>query len=593
MAAGQTMGSPAAAQAAGTWPALAALAIGLAIAALAGLVLFRVGVPAVVIAQDQVVGIAYLVAGGVAWRRRPENATGPLLVVIGYSCYIPDFQAASEPLIAGLAFATRRMVNLLSAYLMLAFPTGRLGHRWHRMVIGFVIAITAVQIPARLLLVDRIPAALGHVDRVSFVGCDCVNPFAVTSAPGLYASIELVTGYLSAASAVLVLGLVVARLAGATNPMRRVLWPILFAAMIGLFVFAFNVLSSMLAMNAAAVGVLSWMLPLARAAVPLGFLAGLLRMRMGKAAVADLVVRLQGQRTPGSLERSIADALRDPAVKLGYWSPAAATYLDGTGKVLAMPRPGSAWSVTLVERAGHPLGAIIHDAVLDDDKALLDAVSATFALAVERDQLASTVHAQAADARRLPSGPVTFLYADIEGSTLLLERLGERYADVLAEERRLLRTVTRDNGGIEIDSRADEFFAAFAQDADPAAAAIDIQRRLRDHAWPEGATVRVRIGLHSGQPQMTDEGYVGLDVHRSNRIGAAGHGGQILLSEATRQRIQARLPADARVQRLGAFGLKGLPGLESISQLSVPDLPSEFPPLRLDAPAAAAAQAVD
>jgi class 3 adenylate cyclase len=211
-------------------------------------------------------------------------------------------------------------------------------------------------------------------------------------------------------------------------------------------------------------------------------------------------------------------------------------------------------------------------------------VSAAFALAVERDRLASSVRAQAAEARQLPSGPVTFLYADIEGSTRLLDRLGDRYADVLAEERRLLRAIVRERGGREIDSRADEFFAVFPASTDPAGAALKIQRRLRDHAWPDVARVRVRIGLHRGHPQMTDEGYVGLDVHRATRIGSAGHGGQILLSEATRRQLEAGLPPDATLERLGAFGLKGLPGLESIWQLTVPDLPGAFPPLRVETP---------
>jgi class 3 adenylate cyclase len=93
--------------------------------------------------------------------------------------------------------------------------------------------------------------------------------------------------------------------------------------------------------------------------------------------------------------------------------------------------------------------------------------------------------------------------------------------------------------------------------------------------------VRVRIGLHSGQPQLTDEGYVGLDVHRATRVGSAGHGGQTLLSESARRGIAARLPAEANVSAVGTFTLKGLPGVEQISQLTVPDLPSTFPPLRL------------
>jgi class 3 adenylate cyclase len=468
---------------------------------------------------------------------------------------------------------------------MLTFPSGRLGLRRHRIAMGLVIAFPAIQIPTRLLLVDRIPRVLEHVDRVTTLGCDCVNPFTLASAPAVFAAVERWTGFLTVGTALLIMALVILRLTDATAPMRRVLWPVLFGAIVAIVIFAFNVLSFTLATTPALTGALGWVLSLARASVPIGFLVGLLRMRMDKAAVATLVVGLHDERKRGSLERSIADTLHDPSVKLGYWSPAARTYLDGTGKMLPMPQPGSGSSVTFVERADEPVGAIIHDAVLDDDKALLDAVSAAFALAVDRDRLAATVHAQASSARQLPEGPVTFLYADVEGSTVLLDRLGERYADVLAEERRLLRTIVREHGGFEIDSRADEFFGAFPEAADPVGAALEIQRRLRDHAWPDGAIIRVRIGLHRGQPQMTDEGYVGLDVHRATRIGSAGHGGQVLLSEATRRRIEPSLPSDAAVHQLGAFVLKGLPGLESISQLTVPDLPSAFPPLRLETPA--------
>jgi len=565
--------------------ALIAAVVGLAVALAAGLVSLRAGVDAVVIAQDQVIGVAYLVAGAIAWRRRPDNAIGPLLVAIGCTWYIPDFQAAPVPAIASLAFATRRIVNVLSGYLFLAFPSGHLGVRRHRIVMGCAIALTAIQVPPRLLLVDHIPGALSQVDRIATRGCNCANPFMLVSAPGPFARIESVTAVLTVVSTVAIIALVILRLVEATTPMRRILWPVLFGSLVGLGVFALNLLVSTVHTDAGTRGALTWLVPLARAAVPIGFLVGLLRMRMGQAAVAHLVVGLHGDRTPGSLERAIARALQDPAVKLGYWSPAGGTYVDGAGKVLAMPGPGSSLSVAIVKRADVPLGAIIHDAVLDDDKPLLDAVSAAFALALDRDRLASAVHAQAAAAGQLPSGPVTFLYADVEGSTALLQRLGERYADVLAEERRLLRTVVRRHRGFEIDSRADEFFAAFGETADPVAAALEIQRRLRDHPWPDGTVLRVRIGLHWGQPQMTDEGYVGLDVHRASRIGSAGHGGQILLSEVTRQRVEAHLPPDATVHPLGAFALKGLPGLEPISQLTVPDLPETFPALRLDPPA--------
>ena len=570
----------------GTWAPWIGAAFGLAFATEAGLIALRAGVPGVAMVQTQIVGLAYLAAGAIAWRRRPHNRTGPLLLAIGCVWYIPEFQASSVPAVAALAFGTRRLVNVLTPYLLLAFPSGRLGLSRHRLAMGLAIAQAAIQVPTRLLLVDRIPRVLEHADRGTTLGCDCVNPLALVSAPAAFAAVERWTGFLAVGTALLILALVILRLTDATAPMRRVLWPVLFGAVVGLVIFAVNVLSFTLAINTSLTGALGWVLSVARASVPIGFLMGLLRMRIDKAAVATLVVGLQDQRKRGSLERAIADTLHDPSVRLGYWSPAARTYLDATGKVLTMPRPGSGSSVTFVERADEPVGAIIHDAVLDEDKALLDAVSAAFALAVDRDRLAATVHAQASRARELPEGPVTFLYADVEGSTMLLDRLGERYADVLAEERRLLRAIVREHGGFEIDSRADEYFGAFPEGADPIGSALTIQRRLRDYAWPDGAIVRVRIGLHHGQPQMTDEGYVGLDVHRAARVGSAGHGGQILLSEATRQRVESRLPLDAALHQLGEFVLKGLPGLESISQLTVPDLPSAFPPLRLEMPLA-------
>lgn len=566
---------------------LVAAAIGLAVATAAGLISFRAGSTPAAIAQAHIVGLSYLVAGTIAWRRRPENTTGPLLVAIGCTWYVVDFEALPIPAVAALAFATRRIVNVLSAYLMLAYPSGQLGPRRHHITVGFVAAVTASQVPARLLLNVRIPAAMPHLDRGTSLGCDCLNPFALTSNPALLERVEHWTSFPSVAGALLIMGMVVVRLIMATGPMRRVLWPVLFGAMVGLVTFAVSLLSFALTGATPWLAELSWVLSLARAAVPIGFLVGLLRMKMGQAAVAGLVVGLHGERTPTSLERAIAHALHDPAAKLGYWSPAAGAYVDGTGKVLPLPGPRSGRSVTYVERGDEPLGAIVHDVVLDDDKALLDAVSAAFALAVDRDRLASSVQAQAASARQLPGGPVTFLYADVEGSTELLGRLGERYAEVLAEERRLIRTIVRQHGGVEIDSRADEFFASFPEGADPAGAAVGIHRRLRDHAWPDGAIVRVRIGLHRGQPQLTDEGYVGLDVHRATRVGSAGHGGQTLLSESARRGIEARLHAALKVSALGTFTLKGLPGVEPISQLTVPDLPGTFPPLRLDKPAPA------
>lgn len=158
----------------------------------------------------------------------------------------------------------------------------------------------------------------------------------------------------------------------------------------------------------------------------------------------------------------------------------------------------------------------------------------------------------------LPIGTVTFLFTDIEGSTTLLRELRDRYADVLTEYRRLLRAAFQARGGREVDTQGDAFFIAFRSARDAVAAAIDAQRALANRSWPEGAAVRTRMGLHTGEAALSGGGYVGLDVHRAARICAAGHGGQVLLSEATRALIESDLPEEVGLQDPGSHRLKDL-----------------------------------
>ncbi len=165
------------------------------------------------------------------------------------------------PAIASLAFATRRVVNVLSGYVLLAFPSGRLGSRRHRLLMAYAIALTAIQVPPRLLLVDRIPGVARQVDRITTLGCDCVNPFVLVSAPGLFSRIESVTAFLTTVGVVAILGLVILRLIEATAPMRRVLWPVLFGALVSLLVFAFNVVVSHLGHAIEVTGALAWIVP--------------------------------------------------------------------------------------------------------------------------------------------------------------------------------------------------------------------------------------------------------------------------------------------------------------------------------------------
>jgi DNA-binding NarL/FixJ family response regulator/class 3 adenylate cyclase len=191
----------------------------------------------------------------------------------------------------------------------------------------------------------------------------------------------------------------------------------------------------------------------------------------------------------------------------------------------------------------------------------------------------------------LPTGTVTFLFTDVEGSTALVDRLGDRYGDVMADHRRLLREAVAAADGHEIDARADEFFAVFQLTRDAVRAAIDIQLGFAVHDWPAGGVVRVRVGIHTGEPILGESGYEGLDVHRVARLCSAGHGGQVLLSQTTRNLLEAGQVPEAEFQDLGEHELRGLPRPERIFQLLAPDLPVEFPRLRTEdgrAPEAAA-----
>jgi class 3 adenylate cyclase len=169
----------------------------------------------------------------------------------------------------------------------------------------------------------------------------------------------------------------------------------------------------------------------------------------------------------------------------------------------------------------------------------------------------------------LHAGTVTFAFTDIEGSTRLLQELGDAgYGVVSRDHRRIIREAFGSSGGREIDTQGDAVFFSFSRARDAVAAAVDAQRRLRDHEWPEGREVRVRMGLHTGEPQVGDEGYLGLDVVRAARIASAGTGGQILISETTRALLGNTLPDGVAVVDLGKQQLKDIQH-EHIYELSV------------------------
>jgi DNA-binding NarL/FixJ family response regulator/class 3 adenylate cyclase len=180
-----------------------------------------------------------------------------------------------------------------------------------------------------------------------------------------------------------------------------------------------------------------------------------------------------------------------------------------------------------------------------------------------------------------PSGTVTFLFTDIEGSTVLLRQLRDAYGDVLATHGRLLRRAFEDAGGQEIDTQGDSFFVAFSSPKDAVHAAVTAQRSLAEESWPDGAMVKVRMGIHTGDASLAADRYLGLSVHRAARICTAGHGGQILISQTTFALLEDQeeeLPCATR--NLGAQRLKDFDRPIQLFQLVVPGLQEAFPPLR-------------
>jgi class 3 adenylate cyclase len=192
--------------------------------------------------------------------------------------------------------------------------------------------------------------------------------------------------------------------------------------------------------------------------------------------------------------------------------------------------------------------------------------------------------AQLQPQRRLPKGQVTFLLADLEGSTELLSRLHDGYAPLLRDLRRLVRAEVRRAGGREVDAHGDEVFAAFERAPAALDAAVAIQRATRAAEWPDGSDVRLRIGLHRGRPTLTETGYVGVAVHAAARIGFAAHGGQIVLSAAVRGAIDP-LADGVALRELGTWRFRGLPEPIELFEVRAADLAAGFPPPRSATPA--------
>jgi class 3 adenylate cyclase len=217
-----------------------------------------------------------------------------------------------------------------------------------------------------------------------------------------------------------------------------------------------------------------------------------------------------------------------------------------------------------------------------DDEAARDRARLRLLRAAQRHSVVPIgfISAQLQPQRRLPKGRVTFVLTDIESSSGLLDQLGDGYAAVASSVRRIMRREIRRAGGHEIDARGDEFFGVFVEAPAALAAAIAIRQSLADGPWPDGVAVRVRTGLHTGRPALTETGYVGLAVHATARIGYCAHGGQILLSASTRDALLESLGDGVTLRELGRWRFPGLRDAEDLFQVDSPGHPRTFPALR-------------
>jgi class 3 adenylate cyclase len=530
------------------WLPWAVGAVGLA-TALAGLALpWIVGSPPDDVAPllTEIAGNSlWLVVGLVVWQRQPRNPVALLMVAHFFATFIWELGFIHSSFLWTMGGIFSDLPQAIFAHIVLAWPSGRLAGRLDR---AFVAAIYVYAIAANL-----IPQLFWKPD-IACQGWCPENVLLLWPNAGLYDTLGLIFGL---AVPFLGLGLLYLfwrhwQMAG--RPARRAMRPIAIALP---FRFAFAAIgypADALHIEAISEAVRSTLGNLTLVLFPLAFLIGAVQLRLLGGAVAGDILEAGARVTTRRLEELLRTRLGDPQLQVLRWSPAVDAYLDQDGVPVAA-RPADGRTFTPIERDGRPLAAVVHDTLLADDRSVMAGVTAAICLALDATELRDELRARGGDATDLPTGEVTFLFGDLEASTALVRALGPRYGEVLAEVRRVVAEEAHRGGGRMVDAHGDEVFVAFSSCDSAVSAAIAIQHRLQAHQWADGLGVRMRIGLHTGRPERTSSGYVGLEVHRAARIMAVAQGGQIVASQGV---LSGRAGADARVRPLGARTLRGL-----------------------------------
>lgn len=516
-------------------------------------------------------GVVYIGSGALAWRRRPDYLTGRLLVLIGFLSLLNGLIRFEQVgVLWAIGAGYNGLYEAVLAYLILTYPSGRPTRTiWGVAAVGMVV-VFPVLTTFRLLTADPV-----LVCPLANFCLDGPNPFRLWDVGMLGYDILLIATQIAAAVVVV---LSVWRYLAARGAARRALLPVLAAG----FLIAVTLSAVIVATGGDDDEVTFLVIRGSELLMPIALAVGFLRSRMARAGVADLVTRAGPAPTAAELEGAVQRVLHDPSARVLAWSSGNQGYVDAAGAPTPLPADEAGRPVTLVSAGGRPLAAIEHDPVLAEEVDLVESVAAAVRIVLQNQELATSVRSQAEDLRRLPRGRVTLMYTDVEGSTRLLDDLREAYVDLIGDLRRLLRQATLRADGMEIDSRADEFFAVIPDAERAAAAALEVHAAAAARSWPRGAIVRLRIGLHTGEPALTDEGYVGMDVHCTARVAAAAHGGQTIVSAEARAAIEASAPGAHRFRDLGSYALRGIPQPQRLFQLESPAESAAFPALRAE-----------
>ena len=337
-----------------------------------------------------VVASSFVVSGFIAWERRPLNRVGPLLVVLGIAWTVGHLlgpPTTSSSLASTVGILWRLTWTFGFVFMLVSFSSGRVASRVDRALAGAVLLVTT-PLQVLWLLFEERPFGGAVLGEGRTPGAP-ENAFLIWPDHAVADAIDTAQRVIFICVTLVLVGVFAARWARAGAPMRRMLAPVL-AGSVAVLVFAIVVAVDKVRTVPEP---LWWSLLLAYAALPLALLASMVRARLARSAVADLLIELRAGQLPASLRDALARALRDPSVSVAYWVPASRSYVDAAGRRAELPLADPTRATTLVEREGQPIAAVVHDAALREDPELVDSVCAAAALALDNERLQAELRA--------------------------------------------------------------------------------------------------------------------------------------------------------------------------------------------------------